>query len=282
MNNTPRQALRKIIAKYGNDLASDRRRVEGLLKDLSGEFRREINVLTNALEERVPLDLLAAAKSTPRELLLTKLTKRLEDNLGLTKEASNWAVDSWALALGVLTDAEVTAKEKKQSEIPSPPVNKPIQSTSAQNNKTAASRNTSTQFQTPQNQPKPQPKIYPPSAPRSPQTLPNKPPPPKVYPPVARPPVNLPTPAPKSPPLQRQPPSGSQINYPQNSAQSNITINNSPVSNAAPKRRFGKFFGCLVVLFLLATAAIVVLLGVPYAIETMRETQRTEPRRLPQ
>ncbi len=38
----------------------------------------------------------------------------------------------------------------------------------------------------------------------------------------------------------------------------------------------------LSVLFLLATAAIVVLLGVPYAIETMRETQRTEPRRLPQ
>lgn len=262
MNNAPRIALRKIIAKYGNDLASDKRRCEGLLKDLSGEFRREINVLTNALEERVPLDLLAANKSTPRELLLTRLAKRLEDNLGLTPEAANWAVDSWALALGILTDAEVAAKEKKQSEILPP--TKPIQTIPTQNNKTAAPRNIP-------NQPPPQT--------RTPQNLPNKPQP-KIYPPAARPPANLPTPAPQAPP-QRQPPSGSQINFPQNPARTSNPVNNPTVSNVVPKRRFGKFFGCLFVLFLLAATGIVLLFGVPYAIEVMRETQRTEPRRFP-
>nr|MBA2737763.1 hypothetical protein [Pyrinomonadaceae bacterium] len=104
MNNAPRNTLRQIITKYGIDLCSDARRCEGLLKDLCGEYRREINVLTSALEERIPLDLLASGKTMPRELLLTKLAGRLEDNLGLTKEASYWAVDSWALARGVVTD----------------------------------------------------------------------------------------------------------------------------------------------------------------------------------
>lgn len=261
MNNAPRQALRKIIAKYGNDLASDQRRVEGLLKDLCGEFRREINVLTNALEERVPLDLLAASKSTPRELLLTKLTKRLEDNLGLTKEAANWAVDSWALALGILTDDEVAEKEKEQSEIlPPSPSAKPIEPTSAQNNKSVLPRN------------------IPPTVQRPPQTLPNKPQP-KIYPPVARPPANLPAIFPKSPPQRQNQQSGSsKINLPQIPAQTN----NPPSSNVAPKKRFSKFFGCLFVLFLLAATGAVLLFGVPYAIEVMRETQRTEPRRFPQ
>ena len=116
MNNAPRQMLRLIINKYGQDLCGNRRRCEGLLKDLCGEYRREINVLTSALEERVPLDLLAAATSMPSELLLTKLTKRLEDNLGLTGEASRWAVNSWAFALGILSEAEIQAKELKEKE----------------------------------------------------------------------------------------------------------------------------------------------------------------------
>jgi len=265
MNIAPRLALRKIIAKYGNDLAGDRRRVEGLLKDLCGEYRREINVLTNAHEERIPLDLLAANDSTPLEVLLTRLAKRLEDNLGLTADAANWAVDSWALALGVLDDHEVEAKEKKQDEI-LPTQTNPIQPSSPQNNKTVPPRNVPPTAQHQSQKP--------------PQTLPNKPQP-KNYPPVARPPVNLPTPAPKSQPPQRRQPGNSAINFPpQNPAQTSNQIQNT-AQNAVPKKRFGKFFGCLFALFLLAITAIILLFGVPYAIETMRETQRTAPRRLP-
>ncbi len=253
MNNLPRQTLRQIIAKYGQDLCSDARRCEALLKDLCGEYRREINVLTNALEERVPLDLLAAGKSMPRELLLTRLTRRLEDNLGLTPEAALWAVDSWALALGILTDVEVFEKEKKQNNsavpIPSAKPEQPI----------------------PQN-----PRIQPPSPNRQTQT-PRRPPqiqpkPPQVYPPIARTPVNVPTAAPKSPPQR----SGSNVNVPQKPPQSN-----NPISNAAPKRRFGKFFGCLVIFFLLAAAGTILFFGVPYAINVMRETQQSEPPRFP-
>ncbi|HYP50171.1 MAG TPA: hypothetical protein VEQ34_04460, partial [Pyrinomonadaceae bacterium] len=73
MNNEPRQALREIIAKYGKEISSDSRRCEGLLKDKCGSYRREISILINALDERVPLDLMAGGNAVPRELLLNRL-----------------------------------------------------------------------------------------------------------------------------------------------------------------------------------------------------------------
>ena len=239
MNNTPRETLRRLIAKYGNDLCGDARRCEGLLKDLCGEYRREINVLTNAIQERIPLDLLAAGNSVPKELLLTRLAKRLEDNLGLTENAAQWAVDSWALALGVVNDGEIAAKERKKVAPPIPP------------NKAA----------TPPDQVQPtQPKKQPTVIPKSP--LPH-------YPPVLRPPINLPIPAPKSPPRK----SGATVNVPQNLP--------TPNPQTVPKKRFGKFFGCLFVFFLLIITGTVLLFGVPYAINVMRETQQSEPPRFP-
>lgn len=245
MNNAPRQTLRRIIAKHGRDLGGNARRCEALLKDLCGEYVREINVLTSAIEERIPLDLLAAGNSMPRELLLNRLAGRLEENLGLTPEASRWAVDSWALALGVVTETEIETKEKMRAN-PAPPI-QPIAP--------------EPEFQTPIQNRQPLP----------PRTRP-KPQPPKIYPPVARSPVNLPMPAPNRTAQK----SGANVNIPQNLPQPN-----NPVSNPAPKKRFGKFSGCLFVFFLLIVTGVVLLFGVPYAINVMRETQQSEPPRFP-
>src|SRR4028118_1112807 len=114
MNNEPRQALRDIIAKYGKEICSDSRRCEGLLKDNCGSYRREISILINALDERVPLDLMAGGNTVPRELLLNRLAKRLEDNLALTQNAAVWAVESWALALNLITEREVAERENER------------------------------------------------------------------------------------------------------------------------------------------------------------------------
>jgi hypothetical protein len=59
-----------------------------------------------ALKERVPVDLLASQNSTPPVVFLSRLTKKLQDNLGLAEEAARWAVESWALALGVISEAD--------------------------------------------------------------------------------------------------------------------------------------------------------------------------------
>ncbi len=269
MNNVPRQTLRQILAKYGNDLCSNARRCEGLLKDLCGEYRREINVLTNAINERIPLDLLAAGNSMPRELLLTRLERRLEDNLGLTEEASHWAVDSWALALGVITEAEIEEREKNQSNSAPPflPTNATLPT---QQNSKIQPPKIQPPSQTHQSQPPQRPSQTHPK-PQPPQTLPKQSLP-KVYPPIARTPVNVPMPLPKLPPQR----SGSNVNIPQMPPQSS-----NPISNAAPKRRFGKFFGCLFVFFLIIVTGTVLFFGVPYAIKVMRETQQSEPARFP-
>lgn len=237
--------LRRILAKYGKEICSNARRCENLLKDLCGEYRREVNVLVNAIEERVPLDLLAANRSTPIELLLTRLEKRLEEQTALTAEAARWAVESWALALNVATDAEIEAREKRAK--PSPPFTNSgvVQSRdSADNQNSNVIRNDT--FQPP---PKPKPPARQ-SQVNLPPVIPQPTKMPSPLPPVYVPRNNPPAAA--APPAQNQP-------------------TNSPV---IARKGFGLFRGCLLVIFLLIVSSVVLFLGVPYVIEVMRETQR--------
>lgn len=112
MNDLPRRKLVEIVAKHGREIIENPRRCEGLLRDYAGAFRREISVLTMAVEERVPLDLLAG-KATPRQVLLGRLTRRLCDNLALSEQAARWSVDSWALALEIISSEELKSIEQQ-------------------------------------------------------------------------------------------------------------------------------------------------------------------------
>jgi hypothetical protein len=107
MNDVARRALRDIINTHGTDVYCNAKRCKGLLRDWCASHPREINILSMVIEEHVPADLLSASDSTPREILLSRLARRLEEHLALTEEAANWAVESWALALGVISDADV-------------------------------------------------------------------------------------------------------------------------------------------------------------------------------
>lgn len=114
MNDLPRQKLCEIIACYGQSVCDDPKRCEGLLRDFCrGEHRREISVLIGALKEQVPLKLMSSHNSLPRELLLPRLTRQLQDNLALSDDAAIWAVESWALALGVISSAEYETSRPK-------------------------------------------------------------------------------------------------------------------------------------------------------------------------
>lgn len=115
MNDLPRQKLVELVRRHGKSLVDNPRRAEGLFRDYFGEHRREISVLTLALEEHVALDLLAAPAGTPRGVLLSRLSRRLCDNLGLSEEAANWAVNSWALALGVISIDDLKTLERQSS-----------------------------------------------------------------------------------------------------------------------------------------------------------------------
>ncbi|HLM02984.1 MAG TPA: hypothetical protein VK400_18170 [Pyrinomonadaceae bacterium] len=259
MNNFPRQVLRQILSKYGREICSDARRCEGLLNDLCGAYRREINVLVNAVEERVPLDLLAGAGSIPPQLLLAKLEKRLEDQTALTAEAAGWAVESWALALGVTTEAEIEKRRQKQPGTAAPAKAGTIAPPESRDK--AANRDVSNI-----NQPSPQ------QSSETQAPVPQS----KNTPSAKRLPAKIP---PVSPPAYSP-----QNNQPPAQAQS-VNPHPQPVNPAKVRKSpFRLFRGCLIIVFLFAVVSVALMFGVPYVVKVMRETQserNDEPPRFP-
>ncbi len=246
MNDAPRQTLRQLIARHGQGLCSDARRCEGLLRDLSGESRREINLLVSALKERVPLDLLAGQGSVPRGLLLTRLARRLEDQLAVTVDAARWAVDSWALALGVVTDAELAEREREYARA------EPRTRTPA----TGDDARQAAQEGQPQ-APRPEP---PPPRPRQ-QAQPSRQPPPSAPSPPAR------------PPARRNP-----FGWPRSNApaqpQADPAFPQAPLDDFRPPGLLWSFRGCVMGCLLLVVLTFVIFFGVPFVLSVLREEQQ--------
>src|SRR5207253_3939640 len=71
-----------------------------------------IFVLVSAVREGVAAELLAPASVVPLDARLAKLGRRLEEHLALTPEAAAWAVETWALALGVLRQERAPSTAK--------------------------------------------------------------------------------------------------------------------------------------------------------------------------
>ncbi len=105
MDDRPRQVLNDLIRRFGESLADDPIRTEGLLRDTCGAHPREIFVLVSAIRQRVPADLLAPRTAIPPDMLREFLAQRLRDEISLSGEASVWAVESWAEALGLAGSA---------------------------------------------------------------------------------------------------------------------------------------------------------------------------------
>lgn len=96
----PRLALVDLVQQFGFDIVSDAARCGGLLRDLCAYDRRQVNLLVSAVRERVPTDLRASA-GVPPAMLYATLVNRLHENLGLDVELSMWAIETWAVALGM-------------------------------------------------------------------------------------------------------------------------------------------------------------------------------------
>ena len=103
MNNFPRQKLCELILQYGRSLCDEPQRCEGFLRDFCGQYRKEISALIGAAREGIPGELISSQNSVPPVVLLVRLTKKLHENLALDEQAARWAVESWALALGVIS-----------------------------------------------------------------------------------------------------------------------------------------------------------------------------------
>ena len=252
MNDAPRQTLRELIARHGPGLCSDARRCEGLLRDLCGEHRREINILVGALRERVPLDLLAGRNSAPTGLLMSRLARRLEDQLALTADASRWAVDSWALALGIVSEVELGEMKSRRDEaaaprveVTPPPPPRPAARDEAQTGKRAASSST-----------------RPPLAP----------PPTRKTPPASRPTQTM---SPGGSGVAARRPAPAPVTRPPSTPKAAHTGGlQTPATDPVTRAGGGRWRGCLVGCFLIVLLSVLLFVGGPLVVNLLREEQQ--------
>jgi outer membrane lipoprotein SlyB len=95
------RTLKALLDRYGVALLGESARLRGLLHDECPHAKREISVLLQALDERVPQDLLRVHSGEPIQSLSPRLAKRLEDEKSISGHASRWAINTWAQGLGL-------------------------------------------------------------------------------------------------------------------------------------------------------------------------------------
>jgi DNA-directed RNA polymerase subunit RPC12/RpoP len=71
------------------------------LRDLCWGYETETHVIVAAAKLGIPENLLASASNNSVELHIPRLKKRLMEQMALTVDAADWAVESWAFALGI-------------------------------------------------------------------------------------------------------------------------------------------------------------------------------------
>ena len=107
MNGLPRQKLVELAARR-HDVVRDHKLCKALLLDSYGQYRGEVRVLVMAVEEGVATELLDNSAGCPAQALIARLSKRLHDNCRVVEADARWAVESWALALGVAKAAGIS------------------------------------------------------------------------------------------------------------------------------------------------------------------------------
>ena len=132
MQDEARSVLSQLIESYGTDLVDDHRRLRSMLADKLPSARREAQRLVLAAEEGIPRRILTAGGDASGALRM-QLARSLQDERDMTPEAADWAVDSWAAALGVdlggplpITSSDKTRTVSRMTDDDQPPLRTPV------------------------------------------------------------------------------------------------------------------------------------------------------------
>jgi WD40 repeat protein len=114
------QQLGEILIKHGDSPLTDPKLCENLLKDYCAPYKEEIALLVLAVRERVASDLLVSQAGLDRDLLRALLVKRLRKGHSLSEADARWAVESWSLALRILSRSDSNPPPSDPRSIRSP------------------------------------------------------------------------------------------------------------------------------------------------------------------
>jgi hypothetical protein len=96
----PRLHLKQLLQRHGTSLVDEPAQCGDLLLEALGDdYRREVSLIETAAEEGIGRELINS--SALARARVPQLTARLARDRGLSPQASRWAVESWAFALGV-------------------------------------------------------------------------------------------------------------------------------------------------------------------------------------
>src|SRR5206468_11136496 len=98
LSDVPRHKLSEIVSTYGPSVYEDGRLCRALLRDGCPGNEREVALLVDAVEQKVPHELQASKGAGERDGILFGLVRHLVAQLGVTEADAIWAVESWSAA----------------------------------------------------------------------------------------------------------------------------------------------------------------------------------------
>jgi len=97
-------SLKAIIQEYGHSICKEPSRLEGLLKDYCGEYKKEIFIIVSSTKDGVPGEISGLNDSL--EFARVRLSGRLVDNYAFRQDYADATILLWLLVLGKITLAE--------------------------------------------------------------------------------------------------------------------------------------------------------------------------------
>jgi F-box protein 11 len=112
MNQQVRQKLIALFEKDNQELLANYRKLSGLLFDHCPIDRKEIRAILTAFEEHIPEELIKGRNEPSKEMMVTRLTQKLLEASPMSDEAARWVVETWALALKVVSNSDLVKKQE--------------------------------------------------------------------------------------------------------------------------------------------------------------------------
>lgn len=117
MENEYRKKLFLLIRTHSIKVCNSPGRCEALIRDFCGLPCLEINLLITALKRGVPDEMVFLGHKS-LQYILSNIPMKLIHYDGLSKKNARWAVESWAIALGVTTEKDIKAFNEAIEVIP--------------------------------------------------------------------------------------------------------------------------------------------------------------------
>lgn len=114
MDNAARKILRELVEELGSNIPEHPQKWRGYLNDRLAYYKLERQALTTALNDSIPEELLSSQVPVSPQVQIERLALRLVEHHGLQPEVARWAVESWALALGILELRKPTQPAKSE------------------------------------------------------------------------------------------------------------------------------------------------------------------------